>query len=648
MAVISYRPEIDGLRTVAVLSVIIYHAELPWGDTIFLSGGYIGVDIFFVISGYLITSLILGELVSTGGFSVMGFYERRVRRLLPALLVVTVASIVAAWQILLPAQLVDFCYSVLASLLFVSNFYWDLSLEVYGAQPALLKPMLHTWSLAVEEQYYIVFPLLFIGIYTWTRKRLILLLSILFVASLLFAQWYTATDSSSSFYMLPSRFWELLAGGLLACVLAQRSASLPDHKLVVFAPLAGLLMICVSLFLFDHDIHHPGFITLLPVLGTVLIIGFAREGDGVTRLLSSRLFVAIGLMSYSLYLWHFPIFSFARNMHSDITSLEKLVWIALTFACSIVSYLAVEKPFRDRRKMPAATAMFSIAIVSLGVVIFSVYAVQKNGVRERLFELEDLYGINEFDNLVLRKRSWSILNRLAAEQGMGRSLPLKPSEFESTRLWYSDRVDTEKVLIAGVSTTRCLFNAFYLNREKFPLTEFARFGMHRDVPPEHVAALLDSPNFKAADTVILNFSVRPENFSAYAQMIPRVVASGKRVILVSNARKFVMRNGKAPFDYHMMKQRGEGVAQLDFGPVFFADRNNIDPDMEEELTALAEQYDLQLLLFRELVCDRSKQRCDGVTPEGYKAYYDGVHWTLEGAQFFGERMAQRRWLEGAR
>lgn len=146
-----YRPEIDGLRAVAVLAVVVYHARFPWGTDIVLSGGFLGVDVFFVISGYLITYLILDEHATSGRFSIARFYERRARRLLPALLVVVAATAVAAWFILLPSDLVDFASSILASLFFVSNFYWDLALQEYSAKSSLLRPLLHTWSLAIEE-----------------------------------------------------------------------------------------------------------------------------------------------------------------------------------------------------------------------------------------------------------------------------------------------------------------------------------------------------------------------------------------------------------------------------------------------------------------------------------------------------------------
>lgn len=244
---LKYRPEIDGLRTVAVLSVLIYHAEFTFGTEKLLSGGFLGVDIFFVISGYLITSLILKELKQTKSFSISSFYERRARRLLPALFTVTLISFFAAWILLIPSQFIDFSKSQVSSVLFSSNFYWNHSLQEYGAESALIKPFLHTWSLAVEEQFYIIFPLILMAIYRWCKNYAFTVLSIFLFASLLFSEWMTAQDSSFSFYMLPSRFWELLAGGLLAKSLYKFPQQHNEHVVLKHMPNLGLALIIYSL-----------------------------------------------------------------------------------------------------------------------------------------------------------------------------------------------------------------------------------------------------------------------------------------------------------------------------------------------------------------------------------------------------------------
>ena len=201
---INYRPEIDGLRAIAVLAVIIYHAKISFLGDIIFKGGFIGVDIFFVISGYLITSIIYKELLEKNSFSFKYFYERRVRRILPALLVVIIVSLPFGWLLLLPGDLIDFSKSILYSLGFTSNFFFHYSGQQYGASNSLLVPFLHTWSLSIEEQFYILFPICFFVIFKFFKKYIGLILSITFLASLIIADWGSKNHPSFNFYILPS------------------------------------------------------------------------------------------------------------------------------------------------------------------------------------------------------------------------------------------------------------------------------------------------------------------------------------------------------------------------------------------------------------------------------------------------------------
>jgi peptidoglycan/LPS O-acetylase OafA/YrhL len=213
---ITYRPEIDGLRAIAVCAVIFYHAQISiFGHQPF-KGGFIGVDIFFVISGYLITSIILKELITTGSFSFKYFYERRIRRILPALIFVMLVSLPFAWMYLLPSSFIDFSKSILYSLGFSSDYYFWYSGHQYGAESGLYKPFLHTWSLSVEEQFYILFPIVLLITFKYFRKYLIYILILGFVVSLGLADWSSRNYPSASFYFLHTRVWELLAGSILA------------------------------------------------------------------------------------------------------------------------------------------------------------------------------------------------------------------------------------------------------------------------------------------------------------------------------------------------------------------------------------------------------------------------------------------------
>lgn len=645
---IRYRPEIDGLRTVAVLSVIIYHAEFELAGHSVLSGGFFGVDIFFVISGFLITSLIMSELNNTDQLSILNFYERRARRLLPALLLVMLASIAAAWHILLPSQLIDFSNSLIASLLFVSNFYWDMSLQEYGAESSLLKPFLHTWSLAVEEQYYLIFPLIMLGIHRWQRKRLAIFLCAGMLISLVFAVWFTTVNFHSSFYMLPSRFWELLAGGVLATMMyrhpASEYAALKNHVL----PAVGLLLLLLSFVFVRYDayLNHPGLVTIVPVLGTVLIMGFAHKEDLVTRILASRLFVAIGLISYSLYLWHFPIFAFARNVSASLSISEKLLWIGVTFLLSILSYFLVEKPFRNRAIMPTTRMLGTLSLLSLLVVVFWGYTIHTDGDKSRFPHLVSLYGINEFDNVKLKEESWSVLNGRASERNYGDSSPHEASRFEAEALWFGANRGQRKVLIVGNSTSRDIFNAFYLNAEKFPGYEFSRFGMHPSMKTEQIATLQASPNFKEADTVIVAFQLGEDHLQKFAPFVELLKGSGKRLYLLSNRPVFMKREGKALFDYYMQTQQAPELDKSSVDKVFFQHMlRNYSGNVDPPLRLLAERLDIPFWNIPDLVCDLDKKNCVGITPDGYKVYFDPFHWTLEGAEYFGGRISELGWLE---
>src|SRR6056300_428543 len=254
---LTYRPEIDGLRAIAVGAVIFYHAQI----TIFgyqpFKGGFIGVDIFFVISGYLITSIILKELVTTGSFSFKDFYKRRVRRILPALLFVMLVSFPFAWMYLLPNDLIDFSKSILYSLGFSSNFYFHYSGQIYGAVSGLLKPFLHTWSLSVEEQFYILFPIVLLITFKFFRKFLIHILIFGFITSLGLAEWTSRNYPSASFYFLHTRMWELLSGSILAYFEITKGHRSQNKILNSILPGIGLFLIILTIIFFKLYFRHP-------------------------------------------------------------------------------------------------------------------------------------------------------------------------------------------------------------------------------------------------------------------------------------------------------------------------------------------------------------------------------------------------------
>lgn len=334
---LAYRPEIDGLRAIAVVSVILFHAGFAG-----FGGGYVGVDIFFVISGFLITTIILNEL-EAGRFSILAFYERRARRILPALVVVVLATWPAAWALMLPAQRVAFSESIAAVALFVSNLLFAAKLD-YFAPTEAETPLLHTWSLAVEEQYYLLFPLILVLAWKFGRRVPGAVIAFLLVASLALAEYGWRTDPEANFFFTGSRAWELMAGAL--CVLAERRWG-PCRSEALAA--LGLSMMLAAVFLFSDATPMPSVWTALPVTGAALVILAARGGGVVAGLLATRPMVAVGLVSYSAYLWHQPLFALARVRSIGTPS----DWImaaltVLTFVLAWASWRYVETPFRRR------------------------------------------------------------------------------------------------------------------------------------------------------------------------------------------------------------------------------------------------------------------------------------------------------------
>ena len=264
-----YRPEIDGLRALSVFSVIIYHAKITISGNIFLQGGFLGVDIFFVISGYLITSIILTEIETTNNFVFSHFYERRVRRILPALLTVTLFSIFIAYFVLLPNQLIDFFQSVISSLFFYSNYFFYFIGEQYNAPPSLLVPLLHYWSLGVEEQYYIIYPLFIYFLFKKNFKLIFFSLCIIFCLS--FFSSIINVNPVFNFFSLHTRIWELLAGGIIAYLMFKK-VYIGSKKISSFLIYLGLILIILSLFLINDSHNHLALKTLPAIIGVSLII----------------------------------------------------------------------------------------------------------------------------------------------------------------------------------------------------------------------------------------------------------------------------------------------------------------------------------------------------------------------------------------
>ena len=381
-----YKPEIDGLRALAVIGVIFYHSEL-------LPGGFLGVDIFFVISGYLITSIIYKEYLKEKKFSFTNFYQKRIRRLLPALFFVILISSIVAYNFLLPSFFKEYVYSIIFSFFFSSNIYFHYEGQSYGANILSIKPFLHTWSLAIEEQFYLIFPLFFIIIAKFYFKNISLIIILVALISIIFSISIGNSHPSFNFYMLPSRAWELLAGSVLAILHAKKRGIYKKDSISwkLFSKV-GFILIIYSFIFFKGAGSLPIYYSAFPVIGCCLIIHYNNKKDLVIRFLSSRLMVGIGLISYSLYLWHHPILSFDKILNiSNENILIKACLVILSIFLAVLTYFFVEKPFRKKEfySTKKLIIIFSASIFLFSSILLSSIDTQKEKFPQIAYELHE-------------------------------------------------------------------------------------------------------------------------------------------------------------------------------------------------------------------------------------------------------------------
>lgn len=421
-----YRTDIDGLRALAVVPVVLFHANFSA-----FSGGYVGVDVFFVISGFLITSILYGEL-GDGRMSIVRFYERRIRRIFPALFAMLTAMLLVAPFVLMPDDLRAFGKYLDATALFSANVLFWLEID-YFAAAAELNPLLHTWSLAVEEQYYILFPLLLAATYRFARRWLGAILILGAAGSLALSAWGVSLDPTAAFYLLPSRAWELLLGSLLAIGVVPTIPSRAVNEAVAWAGLGSIL---AATFVYTDQTAFPGFAALLPCLGAVALIHTGHARTIPARLLSTKPAVAIGLMSYSLYLWHWPLIVLTQyQLMRQVEHWERVAMVAISVLLAYLSWRFIERPFRSagfwsstRRLFPAAFAAI-LAGLGLGGGLFLL-----DGLPQRIPELASI----------------------KSAQGAETAAPPKTSCFLETEETFRDW-DREKCLLVANPGDRVLF-----------------------------------------------------------------------------------------------------------------------------------------------------------------------------------------------
>jgi len=623
---LKYRPEIDGLRAIAVGAVIFYHAQIAILGHQPFKGGFIGVDIFFVISGYLITSIILKELVTTDTFSFKYFYERRIRRILPALLFVMLVSLPFAWMYLLPSSFIDFSKSILSSLGFSSNFYFHYSGQQYGALGGLFMPFLHTWSLSVEEQFYILFPIVLLITFKYFRKYLIHILILGFVLSLGLADWGSRNHPSASFYFLHTRMWELIVGSILAYFEISNGHRSKNKILNSILPGIGLFLIILTIIFFKLHFRHPSLYSLPAIVGTCLIIWFSNKDEIITKILSTKLFVGIGLISYSLYLWHYPIFAFAKvNDILQETIISKILLILIAFFLSVLSYYYIERPFRNR-KLGFNKILISLGILLTVIIIFNVKIVKENGFKTRFEYLKKINQNYNPDNIFLGKTR------------------MNNSQIDLNTFNIKDF----NIIIMGDSHGEDLFNSLNLNFDLFNDIKFYYIDdLLGDISFDEVDDKSNNKKLlKEANAIIISYRWDEYRFNLLKNNIKKIKNLNNKIFITSSTNEYKVFNKLFTLlDYEILFKKID-IDYFGFKKLYFENRvissNSI---INQKLKNFTIENNLTYLNKEDYMCDLTSKECDYLTKDGYKIFYDYGHYTENGARYFGKKIYEINWLK---
>lgn len=629
-----YRKEIDGLRALAVVPVIFFHAGISW-----FSGGFVGVDIFFVISGYLITTILLAEH-EAGSFSLLKFYERRARRILPALFCVMLVSLPFAWFWMLPDQLKEFSQSELAVSAFASNIlFWKQS--GYFDASAELKPLLHTWSLAVEEQYYVLFPLLLAFFWRfgkgWFGLRSLFLL--IAVASLLLSQSMVNTDSAFAFYLLPTRAWELLVGAmipLLWTVQQRADTSLMARQLL---SALGLMLIVYAIFCYDRHTPFPSFYALVPTIGAALVITFADAPTIVAKILSLRWVAGVGLVSYSTYLWHQPVLAFFRikTTHTELPTYLLLPYLMLVFVLAYLSYKFVEQPFRSKARV-SRNKIFFLAL--LGTVFFA--------------------GIGFFGHSSNGFYAWKIAG-IASEK---KALLIQVEKEKNARLEafatyqnalmqadFSPLTTGRRVVVLGDSMGADLSLTLAENHALFGNDEFRYLSVTNECLDALYSALNSScaSNLKAvmaskllasSDLIVVTFLWKEEaNFAAIEKLLADLKAINNHVLILGSAGFLDM----ASVAYKIAADNAV-YTQADIDTLVAKSRRNKFDAGNAHIKTLASKLNVPYFDRHALYCDAAQDQCRILNLEGGSVLWDNAHLTQQGRKITAEKLLAIGWL----
>lgn len=636
---LNYRRDVDGLRAVAVLSVVLYHLGLP-----FPFNGFVGVDIFFVISGFLITGLLYKD-ISAGRFSLITFYVRRIKRILPALFVMVLVVTLIGAALMLPSDLKDLGKAGFSAVASVSNVYFWYSEDTsYFARSSELVPLLHTWSLGVEEQFYFIWPLLMFGVISLFGFRGIVVFSVLVVlVSTIYSEHLLTTDPSFSFYMLPSRAGELLTGSIaFFAATRERPSHWPSWQLDVVAA-AGVALILYSLFAESVAAPFPGYNAVYSCAGTALIIFSGSFHTGfVSKTLGVRPMVAVGLVSYSLYLWHWPVLSIARYLYTSLTPVTMLVCILMFSCLTLLSYFFIELPFRRRAITPARAFGGYVLIPASLLVPLTLSLYFTNGLKSHITSdpqyVSAMAEREQFSKAAYEYDYVCQTDEHGPSTFAGNTCVVGATGGDPNILLWGDSQAAQFVGFLAVMGEHRGYSIRNLQVGNCPPvfdSELAYLGQKqkRDVCTDfrdQVRTEISNYEYVVLGGIWRDYMPHPEFQSDLRATVDEILAMGKKVVLLGQIPSF-------PYYHRDCKLRNSRFLKIDCEQ--HADRKVL---LEEKANALLTEIaeisdDVRYFQIGDFVCDPV---CSPYR-NGRHIYYDKTHVSIFGSRWLGEEYLDR-------
>ena len=625
------RNEISGLRALAIIPVILFHLNYSSFE-----GGFVGVDIFFVISGYLITSVIVKNKIN---FDIFYFYERRLRRILPLLLFVAILSIPFACYFMLPKNLSDYAQSLSLTSIFLSNFLFWME-EGYWEFSSQMKPLLHTWSLSVEAQFYLFFPFIF---FLKDKNKIFLMLIFLWVLSFFIAInqdlniLSIVTDkflSLGSFYLPFSRFWEFLTGSLVFYF--HKKIKSGNEKINSSLCILGFLLILYSIFNLNDDLNYPNVLTLFPVLGTSLILIYIEKNFLLYKTLTSKFLNHIGEISYSLYLWHFPIIVFNKyfsNLNPNI--FLDIIAILATYLLALFSYTYIEKPFYKYNYLSSKTFLISILICtffvfSTGIIIY------KSGAKSSFVDIK----INKL------KKELNLYNYYFEQN-------INPDD--AAEIKFSENENTKKILILGDSQARDLtrvlreYNNIKIINNEVIEYEFRFLEISSDYTMDKKSYLYDQ--ILISDIVLLSrqFTSEKNQIQNIKKLSKILVNEGKKFIIVGSAPEFYTAEDDLLLTFLLQNENNFNYLKnknyLKINEYFFLNLKTYLFETNSNLEKISEVLNIGFLDRFNFTCILENKKCFGIDQTGNKLFMDYSHFSQSGVKFFANRIYEINWLK---